>query len=212
MVVRIHVILAAAVWLGVGNRLNAGPYLDIASAPRFRVADAGSENVASSGADRLSVADLAENDLLLLSVPPDGGQSPHLELPSAKTRAASGNHQGGDVARVAEIPQLPGSAELFLSALVSMGAWHLVRQSRNARIETMPEWYQTGRPIQVRHIVALDVTSFAQPLPPMYLACQTTREMSVPMGAGRLRMAVEWSGTVVGPRAPPLDRIRALRC
>jgi hypothetical protein len=56
-----------------------------------------------------------------------------------------------------ELPPLPGSASLFLSALVSMGAWHLVRSVRNVRLESLPEWYHAGGPSQIGHAVPFNL-------------------------------------------------------
>jgi len=58
---------------------------------------------------------------------------------------------------VLELPPAPGSAALFLSAMVSLGAWQLVRSSRDLHLGTMPEWYHTGAPAQVGHTTVFDL-------------------------------------------------------
>jgi hypothetical protein len=62
-----------------------------------------------------------------------------------------------EVGATLELPPLPGSASLFLSALVSMGAWHLVRSVKHVRLESLPEWYHAGGPSQIGHAVPFDL-------------------------------------------------------
>ena len=62
------------------------------------------------------------------------------------------------------LPPLPGSAALFLSAVFSMGGWHLVRSARHAHWSNLPEWYHTGGPIQIGHVVPFDLDFSEQPL------------------------------------------------
>ena len=63
-----------------------------------------------------------------------------------------------------EIPALPGSASLFLSAMLSLGAWQLVRSARQFDFGVFPEWYHSGGPFQVGHAVAFDLDFHALPL------------------------------------------------
>lgn len=58
---------------------------------------------------------------------------------------------------VLELPPAPGSAALFLSAMVSLGAWQLVRSGRDMHLGSMPEWYHTGAPAQVGHTTVFDL-------------------------------------------------------
>ena len=62
------------------------------------------------------------------------------------------------------LPPLPGSAALFLSAVFSMGGWHLVRSARHAHWSNLPEWYHTGAPIQIGHVVRFDLEPTMLPL------------------------------------------------
>lgn len=67
----------------------------------------------------------------------------------------------GSIARetiVHELPQLPGSASLFLSALMSVGAWQAVRRASHLHITHVPEWYHPDAPHQIGHSVASDPT------------------------------------------------------
>jgi len=63
-----------------------------------------------------------------------------------------------------EVPALPGSASLFLSAMLSLGAWQLVRSVRQFDFGVFPEWYHSGGPLQVGHAVAFDLEFHALPL------------------------------------------------
>jgi len=45
-----------------------------------------------------------------------------------------------------ELPGAPGSAQLFLSALVSVGAWQVVRLARGWQLAWIPDWYHDGGP------------------------------------------------------------------
>lgn len=58
---------------------------------------------------------------------------------------------------VQELPASPGSASLFLSAALSIGAWQLVRSARQIHVGPLPEWYHPGGPGQVGHAVAIDL-------------------------------------------------------
>lgn len=66
---------------------------------------------------------------------------------------------------IRQIPPLPGSATLFLSAMLSMGGWYLLRSSaRYLNFAALPEWYHTGGPAQIGHAVPFDIDLSASPL------------------------------------------------
>ncbi len=67
-------------------------------------------------------------------------------------------------AEVREFPPLPSSAALYLSALLSAGAWHLGRSAKNLHLSDLPDWYHTGAPSQIGHVVAFDRDFTAPPL------------------------------------------------
>lgn len=81
-----------------------------------------------------------------------------------------GSGAGGAVAglsshqSVVRLPDAPSSTALFLSAMVSFGAWHLVRSGRDVHFGAMPEWYHTGGPFQVGHVTAFDLDFSSLPL------------------------------------------------
>ena len=58
---------------------------------------------------------------------------------------------------VIELPPAPSSAGLFLSAMLSVGAWQLVRSSRDLNFSALPEWYHTGGPVQIGHATPFDL-------------------------------------------------------
>ena len=123
-------------------------------------------------------------------------------LPPTSDRAAP--EETSSRLTLRELPPAPGSAALFLSALVSVGAWQLVRSARQINFSAVPEWYHTCAPAQVGHAVAVDLDFGAMPLcsfasppvkPPDYY--NTWREC-------RVRFAAQHTLTVQPPRGPPL--------
>ncbi len=58
----------------------------------------------------------------------------------------------------------PSSASLFLSAVLSIGAWHLGRSGRHLHLGHLPAWYHTGCPDQIGHAVPFDLDFGALPL------------------------------------------------
>ena len=65
---------------------------------------------------------------------------------------------------VRDLPPLPGSAGLFLSAMLSIGGWHMVRSARHIHLGALPEWYHAGGPAQVGHAVPCNLDFSAWPL------------------------------------------------
>jgi len=107
---------------------------------------------------------------------------------------------------VRELPGLPGSSSLFLSAMLSIGAWHVVRRAGQLHLSCLPEWYHPNAPHQVGHSVAFDpVAGFgflpvclfempAAPDPPRFP--ETRRELPS-------RHESQHFLTVESPRGPP---------
>lgn len=80
-------------------------------------------------------------------------------------RGAGGSEVDRQAAQSAcEVPALPGSASLFLSAMLSLGAWQLARSARQFDFGVFPEWYHAGGPLQVGHAIAFDLDFHALPL------------------------------------------------
>lgn len=92
---------------------------------------------------------LAVDDLLSLAKWQDSPASP---LASAE----------GQV--IQQLPDLPSSAELFLSALLSIGGWQFVRSARHWHWGAIPAWYHTGCPDQIGHAVPFDFDFDSLPL------------------------------------------------
>ncbi len=55
-----------------------------------------------------------------------------------------------------QVPALPGSSSLFLSAVLSAGALHLARKARNVHMGHLPAWYHDACPEQIAHAVVFD--------------------------------------------------------
>lgn len=71
--------------------------------------------------------------------------------------ALFGHADGADAVEVRTLPVLPSSANLLLSAALTMGAWQVVRSTRYLHLSVLPEWYHTGGPGQIGHAVAIDM-------------------------------------------------------
>ncbi len=58
---------------------------------------------------------------------------------------------------VRQLPSGPGSAGLFISAALTLGAWQVVRSVRQAHLGHLPDWYQSNTPDQIGHAVVFDL-------------------------------------------------------
>ena len=121
--------------------------------------------------------------------------------PFEAIRAAQARNDREPVVR--EIREAPGSLSLFLSALLSVGGWNLVRSTRHANLAAVPEWYHSGGPIQIGHITPLNLSFDAMPLrafevpavrPPRPYATRLDKET-------RLESQTYW--LLAAPRGPP---------
>jgi hypothetical protein len=65
---------------------------------------------------------------------------------------------------VRQLPPLPGSAALYLSAVASIGGWYALRSARNLSWGALPDWYHTGGPSQIGHASPFDLNFHALPL------------------------------------------------
>lgn len=105
---------------------------------------------------------------------------------------------------VHELPALPGSASLFLSAIVSMGAWHFVRRARNIQLGDLPDWYHPDAPKQIGHAVVFDLDFV--PLAICRFECSDGEKWRPPhWWAADASVVVRSQGMLkpVIPRAPP---------
>jgi hypothetical protein len=105
------------------------------------------------------------------------------------------------------LPELPGSANLFMSALLSAGAWHMVRRAGQLHLAHLPAWYHPDAPQQIGHSVAFEpslgfellaVCAFEAPLPARPVpSAATLRELPS-------RHESQHFLPVQAPRGPPL--------
>lgn len=58
---------------------------------------------------------------------------------------------------VLDLPPLPSSASLFLSAALTLGAFQLARSARQVHLGALPHWYHEHCPAQIGHAVAFDM-------------------------------------------------------
>lgn len=77
----------------------------------------------------------------------------HPIIPAAPSNIATDETNGS---RVGRLPPGPGSASLFLCALGTLGAWHLSRSAWKLQFGGAPEWFHTGAPDQIGHVVLID--------------------------------------------------------
>ncbi len=105
---------------------------------------------------------------------------------------------------VKEFPPAPSSAALFLSAVLSAGAWRLGRSVRQIDLAAWPDWYHSESPARIRHIVLFDLDfnaappcSFEQPVGQRPLLYHVRREHTPP-SVGQCSLLT------TAPRGPPL--------
>ncbi|HEY3242745.1 MAG TPA: hypothetical protein VGM03_05270 [Phycisphaerae bacterium] len=100
------------------------------------------------------------------------------------------------------LPGTPGSATLFLSAVLSVGALRVLRSAKDLHIGALPEWYHTGGPQQIGHTVAFDLDFGA------FLPCSFEQPVSARPSFRRtydspLRCIAQCVRTITAPRGPP---------
>lgn len=84
---------------------------------------------------------------------------------------------------VRSLPPLPGSATLFLSAMLSVGAWHVFKSASEWHFADLPDWYHANAPAKIGHTFVYDLCTADLPLccfetPPAErpVFCNTWRE------------------------------------
>jgi hypothetical protein len=82
-----------------------------------------------------------------------GGDSSPLLLPTTEN-----THSEPAPSDTLVIDGPPSSMSLFLSGLLTVGAWHIGRSAAHWHPQTgwMPEWYHTGGPVQIGTAVPFD--------------------------------------------------------
>jgi len=70
----------------------------------------------------------------------------------------------GTKEEIRQVPALPGSSSLFLSAVLSAGALHLARKARNVHLGHLPAWYHDACPERIAHAVAFDFNLADMPI------------------------------------------------
>ncbi len=197
--VPLHVIAVAAFVVSGGSaRADIAPGLPTDSiATVYSHTSLSSDAAATSGGDAAAIAS-SNGSLLSLSL--DDGFSGSFDSPGAVGETGSANFSA---AEIREVPPLPSSSSLFLSAMLSVGAWNLLRVSRHANWAHMPDWYHTDCPSQIGHAVpfdfdfsALPLCCFEQPVAQRPFLYRVQRE-EIP------RCDAESFLTITVPRGPP---------
>jgi len=104
---------------------------------------------------------------------------------------------------VRKLPAGPGGATLFLMGVGCIGAVKLGKSARGLRLQSLPEWYHTGGPIQVGHAAAFD---FDYSAPVFSTLDETAGEQQLRHHPRRdlpLRCDDQFLLTVEAPRGPP---------
>jgi hypothetical protein len=106
-------------------------------------------------------------------------------------------------AHTLDLPGTPGSATLFLSAVLSVGALRVMRSARDLHVGALPEWYHAGGPTQIGHAVPFDLDfgallpcSFEQPVEP--------RPFFSPIDDAPQLCLAQCVRTITAPRGPPV--------
>lgn len=123
----------------------------------------GRANNDNSSQGHLSLPSNAGFSDLNISVQATGIQQPDWGVDPFATPLVGGSIVGDEQESPAatrvirELPGLPSSSELFLSAMLGMGAWQLVRSTKHLHLASVPEWYHHGGPTQIGHAVPCDL-------------------------------------------------------
>ncbi|MBU0716880.1 MAG: hypothetical protein KJ749_01420 [Planctomycetes bacterium] len=105
-----------------------------------------------------------------------------------------------------EVQPLPSSTSLFFSALLSVGAWQVVRSTRYLALPALPDWYHSGGPMQVSDATPFEFEYYSTVLclfddPGKRLAERLIRR--VPWHDARLRLTAQHLLVLADPRGPP---------
>lgn len=105
---------------------------------------------------------------------------------------------------VRELPPLPDSASLFLSAILSVGAWQLVRSAKQFDLAAAPEWYHVEGPTQIGHATAFDLDMNASALC-RFEQPETDSPYRSLLPEHTLRLDAQHALAVAVPRGPPVS-------
>ena len=93
-----------------------------------------------------------------------GAEWVHSDGAEPPASVPAGSASLSEHAEIRDLPPLPGSASLFLSAMLSIGGWHVLRSARHIHLGALPEWYHTDGPDQIGHTASFDLNFSALPL------------------------------------------------
>ncbi len=128
--------------------------------------------------------------------------------PSQTPLATSATENIATSPLVRDLPAAPDSASLFLSAVLSVGAWHLVRSARQIT-GSFPAWYHSDGPQQigaaVRFVPDEHVPALFIPIAIALAAPSVSRVRS----QQRLRRNTWIALAIAVPRGPPPRALRS---
>ena len=105
---------------------------------------------------------------------------------------------------VRELPPLPDSASLFLSAILSVGAWQLVRSAKQFDMAAAPEWYHVDGPTQIGHATVFDL-DMSVPVLCRFEQPETDHASYHILPERTLRLHTQHVPAVAVPRGPPIS-------
>jgi hypothetical protein len=150
--------------LGIGEELSADGFMTSPRTGRLTggfAADGPAHVERASGgrADGLG-ASRSDRSLSPVGVLLDhaGWREPELYVHGAGSMAPDG---GATPNEIRELPPLPGSATLYLSAVASIGGWYVLRSARGLHWHALPAWHQTNGALHVVDIDCAGWTDFS---------------------------------------------------
>jgi hypothetical protein len=127
-------------------------------------------------------------------------------VPAASAGSGDERTEAAPGTDVWQLPSSPSSSSLFLSALLSAGAFHLSRKARNVHLGHLPAWYHEACPDRIGHAVAFDFDLTVMPLCSFASVLGVENERPACFDTLRERASRRQSQhflPVTAPRAPP---------
>ena len=140
----------ADIAVGVDDEAHTGA---LTAVPRDRQSlppareNADQKEVAQTCPPRIECADILSTTVLGQSANTAYDSSAGTRTPTAKV--------------VRELPAGPGGATLFFMGVGCLGAVKLGRSAGSLHLQSLPEWFHTGGPIQVGHVAVWDFDYYA---------------------------------------------------
>lgn len=110
-----------------------------------------------------------------------------------------------NICQIRELPPLPSSTSLYLSAMMAVGAWHLTRSVKTICFNSLPEWYHLDA-TQFGHVYPFTFDYWPE-LPCVYITANQHYDRSIHFQSDRYMTDFssdkEYFLTVADTRGPP---------